>query len=252
MDAPIVMTAFGTTTKAHKTYQFIDKMIRERFPASEIRWAYTSRQVKAKVNQNSALHLKNPREVLDDLKAEGHDRAVVQSLHVICGHEYYRLMDDIRQCDIDSVMGKPLLTSAEDYQAVVKALDLRDLISSDQAVILVGHGTNHPCWTAYPTLEGMFRAKYGSNLHVGVVSWFPPKEKTIKAVIESGVKRVRLIPLMLVAGVHFQEDLAGENDSWKSDLEQNGLSVVAEEEGLGFNKDIIEIYIKHLEEAWGK
>ena len=104
----------------------------------------------------------------------------------------------------------------------------------EEAVVLVGHGTDHCIWTAYPAFYQRLRERYGRRAFGGMIEdGYPDRETLIDAIVKEGFKRVRLVPFMLVSGVHFEEDLAGEKDSWKSACEARGLSVTLETRGLG-------------------
>ena len=91
---PIVLVGFGTTTAAVDTYSFIGSRIKGAFPDHTIRWAYSSRMVRDFSRQRNNIDLKSPRQVLCDLAKEGHTWAIVQSIHLLCGHEFYRLVEE--------------------------------------------------------------------------------------------------------------------------------------------------------------
>jgi sirohydrochlorin cobaltochelatase len=78
---------------------------------------------------------------------------------------------------------------------------------------------------------------------------WPDRDVTIRRIVDAGFRRVRLMPFMLVAGVHFAEDLAGPENSWKTALEAHGLQVVLESEALGSRGSIIEIFATHIRGA---
>jgi sirohydrochlorin cobaltochelatase len=85
---------------------------------------------------------------------------------------------------------------------------------------------------------------------VGVVEeGYPDQKAIVRAVTASGYARVRLAALMLVAGMHFEEDLAGGEKSWKAAFEAAGIQVELEPGGLGLNSQIIEIFCRHMEAA---
>lgn len=246
MNIPIVMAAFGTGTEAVKTYDLIDRIVREHFPGHDIVWAYTSRTVKRRFQD-----LKSPGQALSELKDKGHTWAAVQSLHVVCGHEFHRLMEEIAGIDIRISVGLPLLISPEDYEMVVNAVT--PLLPSDmteEAAVLIGHGTDHPSWSAYPALAYMLRERFGQKIHIGLVEeGCPSRESVVASVKAAGFERVRLIPFMLVAGIHFHKDLMGDEDSWKTAFETEGISVSADSSGLGCRDDIVRIYCRHIRDA---
>jgi sirohydrochlorin cobaltochelatase len=248
MHTPIVLTAFGTTSNALKTYDFMDKIIREEFPGHEIVWAFSSRMVRDRLKDKKKIEASHPHEVLRVLSEQGHAWAVVQSMHLLCGHEFYRMLEEVRPLPIRTSIGLPLLTSYEDYHSLAEALGF-DGVSDDEAVVLVGHGTDHPSWSTYPTLENILRQVYRPGIYVGVVEGYPDQEQVIEAVVKTGVRKVRLIPLMLVAGVHFIEDLCGDEDSWKAAFQAAGLEVNVESAGIGTKREVVQIFIDHIREA---
>jgi len=251
MKIPIVIAAFGTTTRALDTYSFINEIFKKHFSDSEILWSYSSRMVKDRLKKRQNIDLKHPHQVLSELKERGNQWAVVQSLHLTNGHEFYRLVEESGQCDIRTSIGLPLLSSPEDYIAVVKAMEPVINNRKDEALVMVGHGTDHPSWASYVALNHMFYEKYGQKVFLGVVEGgYPLRKNIIDGIKKSVFQNVTLVPFMLVAGMHFQEDLAGNEDSWKTAFEHEGIPVSVKAEGLGYNRNIIEIFCRHIEEAF--
>jgi sirohydrochlorin cobaltochelatase len=249
MKTPIVIAAFGTTTRALETYSLINERLIERFPDNEILWSYSSRMVKDWIKKRQNIDLKHPHQVLFELKEKGYTWAVVQSLHLLNGHEFYRLVDESQNCGIRTSIGLPLLSSPEDFNKVITALQDSFTTHEDEALVMVGHGTDHPCWSVYVALNQMLRKKLGLKIFTGVVEGYPAKEKIVEEVKKAGFKKVRIIPFMLVAGVHFHQDLAGNEDSWKSTFEKEKIYVTLETEGLGVYPGIIDIFSQHIQEA---
>ncbi|CAN2040341.1 sirohydrochlorin cobaltochelatase [Candidatus Magnetomoraceae bacterium gMMP-15] len=255
MRIPIVMAAFGTTTKALNTYSFMDEICKKHFPDYEIIWAYSSRMVKDWIKKRKGIDLKHPHQVLEELEKKGHPWTVIQSVHLISGHEFYRLVKESQSCAIRSSIGLPLLTSYEDYQKTASAIsnnfnEKTDLIKEDEAVVIIGHGTDHFIWSAYPAFQQVLQEKLSSKVFVGMIEHgYPSREEIIKTVKKEGFKKVRFIPFMLVAGVHFYEDLAGDEDSWKVAFEEEGISVEIEKNGIGFYPEIVDIFCRHIQDA---
>lgn len=250
MTPPIILTAFGTTTRAMQTYSHIDAAVKAAFPDRTVKWAYTSRMVRAHMKKRRNVGMKDLHHVLDELHGRGHRWAVVQSLHLVCGHEFYRLVSEADRTAVRTSIGMPLLCSVQDYHAVVHALAPMIEKRVDEAVVFVGHGTDHPTWCTYTALQHMLQERFGSKVQVGVVEeGYPECDAVVRAVSEAGFGRVRLVPLMLVAGVHFEEDLAGEEDSWKSAFEAAGITVALAHQGLGYHPPIIDRFCRHIEAA---
>lgn len=250
MDTPIVLSAFGTTTRAMRTYDAIEAKVRARFPEHPVRWAYTSRMVRDRLQKEHGLELKPPQQVLAELHQEYYKWAVVQSLHLVCGHEFERLMDEAGNGPMRTSMGLPLLNSPEDYSRVIEFLQRHHgKKDSQEALVLAGHGTDHAIWAAYPALEKMAQQVMGKRVFVGVVEGWPSVEDIAQDVKHLGFSKVRLVPFMLVAGVHFREDLAGEEDSWKARFQAENLKVAVEDHGLGRYPDIVDLFLDHIQEA---
>jgi sirohydrochlorin cobaltochelatase len=250
MKTPIVMAAFGTTSKALDTYSFIDETVKQHFPEHEILWAYSSRMVRDSIKKERNLVLKPPREVLEELESRSFEWAVVQSLHLMCGHEFNRLVAESQACSIRTAIGLPLLCAPEDYLETIEVLRNACQVK-DEAVVLVGHGSDHPSWCTYMALQQLLNQKIGRGIYVGMVEeGCPSQEEIVAAVQHDGFEKVRLMPFLLVAGVHFHEDLAGaEDDSWKSAFEKKNIAVSLVPDGIGKQPGIIDIFCRHIQSA---
>ncbi len=249
----IVLAAFGTSTAAADTYQHLETKVRERFPGYEIRWAFTSHKVRDKVGREKGQKLKDLPQTLQELKAAGFTRVVVQSFHVVPGEEWEKkiVQESLRLPGLKVALGKPLLSSPGDQVRVLQALEEtfpRDL--KETAVVLVGHGSPHPQGeAAYLAFEKHLRSRYpGQNVFLGVVEGKPAGEAALEAVRRSGAKSVVFIPLLLVAGEHVNQDILGDGpESWKSRLlAQGAYRIEAVRKGLGYQEGIIQIYLDHL------
>lgn len=245
---PIVLAAFGTTSRAMDTYGVIDTAVKAAFPTHPVKWAYTSRMVRSHMGKHHRAKMKNPLQVLDELGEQGYPWAVVQSLHMICGHEFCRLVDEVRESTVRASFGLPLLTDPADYREVAAILLDNQAFGNGTAAVLVGHGTDHPAWTAYPALGQMVAAE-GANVHLATVEGEAAMAQTVAAVIQSGARQVHLVPLMLVAGVHVEEDIAGDADSWKRAFLDAGMQVTVEKNGLGKQPAVVDIFLKHIRAA---
>ncbi len=250
MSIPIVLAAFGTTTRALETYTAIDGVFRERYPETDIRWAYSSRMVRDFIKARKNIDLRHPHEVLADLAGEGHPWAVVQSVHLLCGHEFYRLVAEVRECDIRTTVGLPLLSCPPDYIRVARILRGVHRPEKGEALVLVGHGTDHPAWAAYMAMNQVFREVHGPGVHVGMIEGehLTPEQIRDKLLID-GFRRARLVPFMMVAGVHFRQDMDGASDSWRSVFEAAGIRVDVEGRGLGLLPEIGSLLADHAGEA---
>jgi sirohydrochlorin cobaltochelatase len=250
VNVPVVLTAFGSTAAARKAYAAVGERVKKALPDHDVRWAYTSRMVRQRCRREKGLELESPRRVLQALGEQGHRWAVVQSLHLLCGYEFQRLVEEVQCPPCRVSMGLPLLWTCEDYRQFLEALS-RSLPPprAGEAVILVGHGTDHPSWVSYVALQRMLEKQLGPRWHLGVVEGCPTREETLEEILRAGFRRVRLVPLMMVAGIHVREDLMGADDSWKTAFEQKGVEVDVEAEGLLSRPEITAIFIRHIQEA---
>ncbi|MBC7359558.1 MAG: sirohydrochlorin cobaltochelatase [Desulfacinum sp.] len=247
MKTPIIVAAFGTTSRSRAVYETVHVHLKRRFAGHPIQWAFTSRFVRARLQ---GADLPSPGEAVRRLADQGHRWAVVQSFHMICGHEFHRLVQEVQHPACRVSMGHSLLCRPEDHRAVAEALAPVFALDESEAVVLVGHGTDHCSWSAYPAFGFRLREMYGPRAFVGVIEGgWPDREALVGRIVESGFRRARLVPFLLVAGVHFREDLAGSEDSWKTVLEARGVRVALETEALGSRPSILDIFAQHMGQA---
>jgi sirohydrochlorin cobaltochelatase len=252
----IVLTAFGTATAAADTYQHIDALARQRFPEHDIRWAYTSRKVRAKVKEEQGRELKDLPQVLSDLKAAGVAQVAVQSLHVVPGEEWERkIVQEVAKVPgLKAALGQPLLSTFADYARVLDAL-ARTCPQNLQetAVVLAGHGSPSPSGEAvYLAFEKALRAKFPQqNVFLGMVAGKPEAAAALQAAAKSPAQTVVFIPFMVVAGEHMHKDIMGDDpESWKSQLlKLRQVKVEGVFKGLGFNDAVAAVFLDHLQEA---
>jgi len=247
---PIVIAAFGTNSRARDTYDHLDARFREHFPGHEILWAFSSRII-CKKGGEQQVPLSSPQEILKALSSQHHPWAVVQSLHLIGGHEFNRLVAEAEKSPIRTSIGLPLLNSPADFIALCAALTPLIHAHPHQAIILVGHGTDHPAWCAYPALRYFLRRQFGERVFIGVIEeGNPSSTEVIADITAAGYQEVCIIPLLLVAGMHFHHDLAGgHTTSWLNLLAQADIRVEMIEQGIGLLPAIGDMFCQHIEDA---
>lgn len=254
----ILVVSFGTSYNESReaTIGAIEKAIAEAFPETETRRAFTSQIIIDKLKERDGLEIDNVEEALDRAVADGIKTLVVQPTHLMNGYEYTDLADALKDYEdkFDQVvMGAPLLTSDADYDAVVAAITDHTASYDDgeTAICFMGHGTEADSNTVYATMQEKLTAAGFENYYVGTVEATPSLEDVIAAVKEKGTyKKVVLEPLMVVAGDHANNDMAGdEDDSWKSTFEKEGFEVECILEGLGQNEAIQQVYVQHTQDA---
>lgn len=248
MQTPLLLTAFGTTSAAQATYRHIEKEIQEKFTDRDIYWGYSSRVVARELRKNQAIKIQHPTEILNELAIQGYTEVTVQSLHLLPGHEFHTLQREVNGLNhITCRMGLPLLSSENDYHSVIDLLAPTIQQDTTCAVLVVGHGTRHPVWPAYLALENLLKKRFGERLFTGVVEHSPDSSHIEDSIIAGGYEKVLLIPLFLVAGMHYRRDMIGDSStSWKSRLQVKGLDVESVPDGIGMLPGISDIVIRHI------
>ncbi|HMM22742.1 MAG TPA: sirohydrochlorin cobaltochelatase [Selenomonadales bacterium] len=261
----IVVVSFGTTFPESRKacIESVENKIQQSFPDYEVRRAFTSTIVVKRIQENENIHIDSLEQALDKLKQEGFSEVIVQTTHLTPGEEYDKkvvaVVAKYGQAFDKIVIGRPVLYfhgengQPDDFAAVVKALrsQMPLLQKPDRAVVFMGHGSPHQPNPAYGALQERFDAA-GLNVVVGVVeeSDHPNFEDVKKALEDRKIKKVVLMPLMLVAGDHANNDMAGdESDSWKNQLIDEGLQVETYIHGLGENPAFQDIYVQHVRDA---
>lgn len=254
----ILVVSFGTSYNDSRevTIGAIEKAIEEANPDYEVRRAFTSQIIIDKLKERDGLEIDNVEEALDRAVADGIKTLVVQPTHLMNGFEYTDLETALKDYEgkFDKVvLAQPLLTSDADFDAVISAITehTESYDDGETAICFMGHGTEADSNAVYAKLQEKITAAGFENYFVGTVEAEPSLEDVIAAVKEKGsYKKVVLEPLMVVAGDHANNDMAGdEEDSWKSTFEAEGFEVECLLEGLGQNEAIQKIYVEHTKEA---
>ena len=180
---------------------------------------------------------------------------VIQPTHLMNGLEYTDLVDEIAQYSdaFDKVaIGEPLLTSDDDFKAVIKAITeaTAEYDDGETAICFMGHGTEADSNEVYAKMQNMLASEGYKNYYVGTVEATPSLEDVIAKVGEGEYKKVVLEPLMIVAGDHANNDMAGDEDgSWKTEFEKAGYDVTCLVRGLGELEPIQQLFVEHAQAA---
>ena len=248
----ILVVSFGTSHEDTriKTIDAIENEIAKSFPQYKMYSAYTSKMIIKKLKE-SGKYILNVTEALEQMHKDGIKEVYVQPTHLINGTENDLMLEDIQEKKhlFEKVkVGAPLLNEAEDYKALVEAVMEQEDVAPDSMIAFMGHGSSHHANSAYPALAYVFKELGYKNVALGTVEGYPAFEEMKKELDASGKKKVTLIPLMIVAGDHAKNDMAGDNeDSWKTKLEKDGYEVYCKFQGLGELSRIHELLIKHIE-----
>ena len=251
----LMVVSFGTTyPDARRAIESLEARLQAAFPDYDFYRAFNSRMVARKIEREEGVYIPSPAELLEQLAADGYEEVRCQSLHVIFGIEYEKLMAQLaayRTRFRSLAAGAPLLWESEDYLQLTAAL-LRQMptLAPDEAYVFMGHGTEHPANAAYALVENCFRYHGAERVYIGTVEGFPHFDYALARLRHHGVKRVHLAPLMIVAGDHAQNDLAGaDEDSWKTRLTREGFETQLHLVGLGELDAVADIFIEHCRTA---
>ncbi|MBE5908973.1 MAG: sirohydrochlorin cobaltochelatase [Lachnospiraceae bacterium] len=249
----LLVVSFGTSFNDSRrlTIGAIEKALEEAYPEYSVRRAFTSNIIIDHVNKRDGI-------LIDDLDAglqravdNGVKELVIQPTHLMNGIEYTQLSDAVAQYAdaFDSVkIGAPLLTTDEDFKNVEQALVdwTKDYDDGKTAIVFMGHGTEAESNGVYAKMQELFTADGYENYYVGTVEATPSLDDVLAAVQAGEYERVILEPMMVVAGDHANNDMAGdEEDSWKSAFEKAGYKVECLLRGLGENEAIQQMYVEH-------
>jgi len=252
----ILAVSFGTSYKEtrNKTIGAWGERFEKTFPEYEVRRAFTSEFIIEKLKRRDDVEIDTPEEALKKLRDLGYSEVIVQPLHIIAGNEYHELVEEVRSMSghFDLLVpGKPLLSETKDYFQLANAIlsKYRECLGQNEALVLMGHGSDHSADSAYSKLDYVFTDLEGPEVLVGTVEGYPGLGHVIDKLNSMDIEKVHLVPLMLVAGEHVQNDMAGEDDdSWKNILKNEGFDVETYVEGLGESELVREMYVGKIEE----
>ena len=273
----LLVVSFGTSFNDSRVADIkgIEDALAEANPDWSVRRAFTAQIIINHIQARDGEAIDNMDQALDRAVANGVKNLVVQPTHLMHGAEYDELMEavDAYKDKFESVkVAEPLLGEVgsdasavnADKKAVAEAItgeavktagfDTLDAAKEEGvAFVFMGHGTSHTAKVSYSQMQAQMKELGYENVFIGTVEGEPEEtacENVINAVAEAGYTKVVLRPLMVVAGDHANNDMAGdEDDSWKSAFEKEGYEVTCLLRGLGENETIRQLYVAHAQAA---
>ena len=274
-DKEILVVSFGTSYNDSRVEDIksIEDAIAAAFPDWSVRRAFTAQIIINHVQARDGEFIDNMEQAMDRAVANGVKQLVVQPTHLMHGAEYDEMMDVLASYEdrFESItVAEPLLGEVgsdatvinADKEAVAQAVvaaaaadagfaDAAEAAAQKTAFVLMGHGTAHVAKVTYSQMQTQMQTLGYDNVFIGTVEGEPEEtscEAVIEAVKAAGYTKVVLRPLMVVAGDHANNDMAGaEEDSWKSMFEAAGCfdSVTAQIAGLGSIEAVQNPYVAH-------
>lgn len=236
----------------NKTTNKLEQKIAEKYPDYKVCQAFSGGFILKKMKELKADTFFCVEEMLEMLAAEGIEEVIVQPTYIISGRENDRLREIVQNYKDKFkkiVKGKPLFHVKEDYQKTLEAILEAAALEEEEALMLIGHGTNHHANTEYQNLEYTAYIQGSRNVFVSTLEGHKKTAILMRKLQITGCTKVRLMPLLFVAGKHAKNDIAGEENSWKSRLTEAGYAVAPMLVGLGELEKIQDLFIEHLEEV---
>jgi sirohydrochlorin cobaltochelatase len=246
----IVIVTFGSSMEqGRKNLEDFDRMVRERFPDHDIRWAWTEGSIIRSLAREGVttmferqVPIQRLDKVYEDLRRENRTNVVVQCLLIMPGFKMRQALG-YRTDGLNVKFGYSLFFDPKNIQRTADALS-PEFAAADAAVILCAHGNEeHPEYNApFVEMDAYLRQRY-DNVFVAAVEGPPGAAPVIEAVKQSGASRVRFVPLMLVEGDHILNDVMGnEPDSWKELIGLPATNVT----GLASNPQVMEFFLQNI------
>ena len=278
-DNELLVVSFGTSFNDSrvKDIKGIEDALQAAYPDWSVRRAFTAQIIINHVQARDGEKIDNMQQAMDRAVANGVKNLVVQPTHLMHGAEYDEMMemiDDYRDKFASVAVAEPLLGEVgadatvinEDKEAVAKAVTAEAVATAGYdsveaaakdgtAFVFMGHGTSHTAKISYSQMQTVMQTLGYDNVFIGTVEGEPEStscENVIEAVKAAGYTKVVLRPLMVVAGDHANNDMAGaDEDSWLSQFEASGAfdSVDCQIAGLGGVADVEQLYIAHTKAA---
>ena len=276
-DNELLVVSFGTSFNDSrvKDIKGIEDALQAAYPDWSVRRAFTAQIIINHVQARDGEKIDNMQQAMDRAVENGVKNLVVQPTHLMHGAEYDEMVEAIEkyQDKFEQVaVAEPLLGEVGDDAAVINAdkeavakavvaeeaseagfKDAADAADQGTAFVLMGHGTAHVAKVTYSQMQTQMQNLGYSNVFIGTVEGEPEEtscESVIEAVKAAGYKNVVLRPLMVVAGDHANNDMAGDEEgSWKTTFEEAGYEVTCLVRGLGELEPIQQLFVEHAKAA---
>ena len=273
----LLVVSFGTSFNDSRSTDIkgIEDALAEAYPDWSVRRAFTAQIIINHVQARDGEKIDNMDQALERAVANGVKTLVVQPTHLMHGAEYDEMCEalDAYKDKIENiVVAEPLLGEVgsdatvinADKEAVAKAVvaaaeadggfeSMAKAAEEGTALVLMGHGTAHVAKVTYSQMQTQMNELGYKNVFIGTVEGEPEEtscESVIEAVKAAGYTKVVLRPLMVVAGDHANNDMAGaDEDSWKSMIEAAGFATECQIAGLGRIDAVQDLYVAHTQAA---
>ena len=256
MKKAILVVSFGTShlDALKNSIEKVENRVKGEFKDYEVFRAFTAHIIIKKLRERDNLIILTPEEALADLKAKGFEEVIVQPLHIIPGEEFDYIKGVVENIKDDFKvikLGRPIFFYQgmnglpEDYFLFIDSI--KDVLLGEESVVLFGHGTEHPANAVYGMLQTVLVDNGYENVFVATVEGYPTADTVLNKLKNKGIKKTKLVPLLVVAGDHVKNDMASDDeDSLKSIIQREGIEVSLHMHGLGEVDKFNELYINRI------
>lgn len=254
MKTGILIVSFGTThlDTLAKTIQAVEEDLIAAFPGAYCCRAFTSGIVRSRLKSKYDISVDSVEQALERMRSSGVEQVVVQPTLLIPGEEYDRLRSKVllNAGGMKVAMGLPLLWDDTDLTAMIGILERAYPVAEDTALLAMGHGTEHESNSLYVRLAELMEKRSG-RMRLCTVEGKPDFQDAVAQLKGQERRKVHLVPMLLVAGDHSKNDMAGETqDSLRGLLEQEGFEVSWTLQGLGELPPVREICVRRAKAAF--
>lgn len=254
MKTALLVVSFGTThlDTLEQTIVQTENDLRNAFPELPFYRAFTSKIVRSRLQSKFGIEIDSVETALARIAADGYEQVLLQPTLLIPGEEADRLAASVQASagKLKIAMGKPLLKDEADMDALIPILKEAYPVSSDTALLLMGHGTYHGANSLYERFNQKMRQDTGCVMRICTVEGIPTFADAAQELSVLPQRKVTLAPLLFVAGEHAKNDMAGEDpDSLCSLLKASGFTVTPVLQGLGQLAAIRRLFVERAKAA---
>ena len=253
----LLAVSFGTSYPETRkvTIEALEKDLAKALPEAAFYRAWTSSIIRKKMLNVYGERIPSVEEALEEMLNDGITDLIVQPTHILTGEEFEKKIRSALAAYKDRFhsvsMGAPLCASDEDVEKVAAILEKAyEKAGKEDMAVFMGHGSSVMGYPAYEKLQAQFVADGFENFCIGTVEFTPGIAPVLAQVQARKPKTVYLAPLLIVAGDHATNDMAGDDDdSWKNRIAAQGCEVSCDIKGLGEYEEIRALYVQHMADA---
>lgn len=249
-DTAILAVSFGTThmDALERCIGATEEAIVGSFPEHPVYRAFLSPVVMRRLRERHGLQVDNVAEALARIERDGYKNVVIQPTLLLRGYEFELLAREAEKAGIHASIGRPLLENIQDCETLVSIIIEETPLREGEALVLMGHGTEHEANAIYHAMQDIFAEKEYPAF-IGTVDGTPSFGDAVEQLVSHGIRQVRLLPLMFVAGDHAKNNMAGEEDSLLCAVREAGIVPEPVFRGLGESHSVQALYIERVREA---